>query len=146
MKFVFFFLITLVASFSHAAELRVLSPTELKAKLVEVTDVQNKVMMLGSTVADVDALFSLYTKDFVYVHEVYGGVYTREDLYKNTVRLLERGKYAMTEPRYTIVSMIPGHNGIAVEREQISKGEAKKHLAVFEFREDKISKITEYWK
>lgn len=146
MKSLFFSLITLVASFSHAADPRVLSQAELKAKLAVVTDVQNKVMMHGSTVADVDALFSLYTNDFVYVHEVYGGIYTRDELYKNTIRALERGSYAMTEPRYTIVSMIPGYNGIAVERQEISKGTAKRHLAVFEFRDDKVSKITEYWK
>ena len=146
MKALLFGLATLAASQAYAADTRTLTADELKSRVADVTQAQNKVMMNGSTTADVDALFSLYAPDFVYVHEVYGGTYTRDQLYKNTQRVLERGRYDLTTPRYTITSVIPGYNGIAVEREEISKGQAKRHLAVFEFRGDKVSKIIEYWK
>jgi len=142
-KALFFFLATLLISLSQAADSQVLSPEQMIVKVAEVTDAQNKIMMRGSTMADVDELFSLYTDDFVYVHEVYGGTYTRGKLYSNTVKNLESGRYDMTEPRYTIVSTISGYNGIAVEREEIG---GAKHLAVFEFNGDKVSRIVEYWR
>ena len=62
------------------------------------------------------------------------------------MRLLERGIYDKVDPRYTIVSAIPGHNAIAVERQETHEGVVSKHLAVFEFRGDKASRIVEYWK
>ena len=134
------------APIAQAADTVPPSSDELKAKVIEVTDAQNKVMMHGSTVADVDKLFSLYADDFTYIHEAYGGTYTKDELYGNTIRLLERGIYSKTEPRYILVSTIPGHNAIAVERQETHKGTTSKHLAVFEFREGKVSKIIEYWK
>lgn len=143
---IFVLALLLAAPFSQAANPLSLSSDELKAKVIEVTDAQNKVMLLGSTVADVDALFSLYADDFTYIHEAYGGAYTRENLYGNTVRLLARGLYSKTEPRYTLISTIPGYNSIAVERQETHKGVTSKHLAVFEFRDAKVAKITEYWK
>ncbi|WP_349745315.1 hypothetical protein [Roseateles cavernae] len=136
----------LAAPFAQAADSLSLSADELTAKVIEVTHAQNKVMMHGSTVADVDKLFSLYADDFTYIHAAYGGTYTRDELYGNTVRLLKRGIYSKTEPRYTLVSTIPGYNGIAVERQETHKGVTKKHLAVFEFRDAKVAKIIEYWK
>lgn len=129
-----------------ASELQVLSSEALKAKVVEITEAQNKVMLKGSTPADVDKLFALYSTDFVYRHEVYGGDYARATLHANTLRLQAMGKYNNTEPRYRIVTLIPGLNAIAVERQEKHKGELKNHLAVFEFQGDKVSKIIEYWK
>ena len=123
-----------------------LSADELKAKVVEITAAQNQVMLKGSTPADVYKLFSFYSDDFVYRHDVYGGNYSKEQLYANTLRLLAMGKYTATKPRYRIVTQIPGYNGIAVERQEVHKGVVKNHLAVFEFREDKVTKIIEYWK
>lgn len=145
MRTVLFAFIALVASHAHAMA-QVLTADELQARVVEITDAQNRVMMDGSTVADIDELFSLYTPDFVYIHEVYGGTYTRDQLRANTVRALEAGRYNRSQPRYRVTSMIPGHNGIAVEREEVSSGIAKHHLAVFEFRDDKVSRIIEYWR
>lgn len=136
----------LAAPLSQAADTASPFSDDLKAKVIEVTDAQNKVMMRGSTVADVDKLFSLYADDFTYLHEAYGGAYTRDELYANTIRLLERGLYNKTEPRYLLVSTIPGYNAVAVERQETHKGVTSKHLAVFEFRDGKVSKIIEYWK
>jgi hypothetical protein len=146
MKSLFFSLGMLAAPFVQAANPHILSADELKDKVTEVTDAQNKVMMQGSTAADVDKLFSLYTDNFVYIHEAYGGTYTRDELYGNTIRLLERGIYNKPEPRYILISTIPGYNSIAIERQETHKGVTSKHLAVFEFRDGKVSKIIEYWK
>lgn len=136
----------LLISSVSATEPSVLSADELKAKVVAITAAQNQVMLQGSIPADVDKLFSYYSDDFVYRHDVYGGNYSKEELYANTLRLQAMGKYAKTEPRYRIVSQIPGYNGIAVERQEVHKGMVKNHLAVFEFRENKVTKIIEYWK
>lgn len=146
MKSLILVLVMLVAPLVHAANTDAMTADELRAKVIEVTDAQNQVMMKGSTVADVDTLFSMYTDDFVYIHEVYGGTYTRDELYGNTVKFLKRGVYGNTKPRYTLVSTIPGYNSIAVERQEIHKGIASNHLAMFEFHNGKVSKIIEYWK
>ena len=145
MRTALFALIALVASHAHAMA-QVLTADELQARVVEITDAQNRVMMNGSTVADIDTLFSFYTPDFLYIHEAYGGTYTRDELHANTVRALEAGRYNGSEPRYRVISMIPGHNGIAVEREEVVRGVAKRHLAVFEFRDNRVSRIIEYWR
>ncbi len=143
----FLFLISMLATVSVNAEVpRELTAHELNAKVIEITDAQNKVMLKGSTPADVDKLFSLYTDDFVYLHEAYGGSYSRSELHGNTLRLLERGIYNQSEPRYTVTATIPGHNSIAVQRQETHGGVTSKHLAVFEFRGEQVSRIIEYWK
>ena len=129
---------------THSKELsRTLNKSELISKMVLVNKAQNKVMMKGSSVQDVDQLFDLYTDDFIYVHEVYGGEYTKEHLYNNTVKYLQSGGYNKISDRYTVASYIVGVNTIAVQR---LANTGILHLAVFEFTGDKIKKITEYWK
>ena len=140
--FIFALLVTFISSAETSA---ILSSEELKSKIVEINKAQNKAIMLGTTVDDVDKLFSLYTDDFIYIHEVYGGIYKRDELYKNTVKYVKNGGYTRTDDRYQIISMIPGHNAIAVERKQTYEEKTTNHLAVFEFTGDKVSKITEYW-
>lgn len=93
---------------------------------------------------DVEALFSLYTDDFTYEHKVYGGVYTREELYNNSSRYLKAGQYQHTQGRYRILNILPGLNAAAVQRLEVESGNI--HLAVFEFEGDKVAKIVEYWK
>lgn len=131
---------------AQGADSRELDAAELKARVVAITDAQNKVMLKGSTQADVDTLFAMYHADFVYQHQVYGGEYSREKLYANTLRLQAMGKYNLTAPRYQIQSQIPGYNAVAVQRVEMQQGVAHHHLAVFEFRGDKVSRIIEYWK
>lgn len=129
-----------------AAEPIVFSAEQLKAKVEQVTQAQNKVMLKGSVKADVDRLFALYSDDFVYIHEAYGGSYSKEQLYANTLRLMTMGKYDQTEPRYRIIGLMPGYNAIAVQRQEVHQGVTQNHLAVFEFQADKVTKIIEYWK
>jgi hypothetical protein len=129
---------------THSKELsRTLNENELISKMISVNKAQNKIMMKDSSVQDVDQLFDLYTDDFIYVHEVYGGKYTREHLYNNTVKHLQAGGYNKTSDRYTITSYIVGINTIAVQR---LADNGMLHLAVFEFTGERIKKITEYWK
>lgn len=127
-----------------ADELVGLSAEEMKAIVMEVNQAQNKMMMRGSTVADVDALFAYYPEDLVYVHDVYGGVYTREGLYRNAAKYAASGHYRLEKDRYRIVQMIAGHQAVAVERLELASG--KHHLTVFEFKGKKLAKILEYWK
>lgn len=134
---------SLMSANSIAGDKAQLSVTQLKQKIVEINRAQNKVLMHNSSVKDADDLFSLYTDDFVYIHEVYGGEYTRKHLYRNTVKYLKSGGYNRVDDRYTIVNMMTGLNAIAVLREE---QDGDRHLAVFEFNGDKVSKITEYWK
>lgn len=130
---------------AQGAAPKVLDADALKAKVVAITEAQNKVMLKGSSQADVDALFAMYHTDFVYQHQVYGGEYSREKLYANTLRLQTMGKYNLTAPRYQIQTQIPGYNAVAVQRVEMQQGVAHHHLAVFEFRGDKVSRIIEYW-
>jgi len=144
MKIIYILIFTFFSIFTYSQEVKNLSPNELKARVVEINKAFNKVFMNDSTMDDVDTLFANYTDDFIYIHDVYGGTYTRDSLYKNTsIRVKER-RYKRKTDRYKIVNMIPGYNGIAVERELLDS--RKKHLTVFEFRGNKVSKITEYWK
>lgn len=132
------------SSLAFADDGTILSADEMKAIVKEVTQAQNKMMMRGSTVADVDALFAYYPEDFVYVHEVYGGVYTRKSLYRNAAKYAASGHYRMEQDRYQIVQMIAGHQAVAVQRLELASG--KHHLTVFEFKGKKLAKILEYWK
>jgi hypothetical protein len=137
-------LFALLLSVGACAEDAVESTTaQLENRVREVTAAQNQVMRRGSTVADVDRLFELYTDDFSYVHEVYGGTYSRKELYANTVRYLKMGGYTLDGDRYTIQRMIPGRNAVAVAR---LENTGAIHLAVFEFRGSRVSRIIEYWK
>lgn len=144
--FICVFMTAILTLEASAEEVKILSSQELKNKVHEITLAQNKAIRFDATVADADELFSLFTDDFVYIHEVYGGTYTREKLYGNSIKYIKAGHYTRTDDRYKIVSMIPGHNGVAIERQQTYKGVTKNHLAVFEFRGDKVSRIIEYWK
>lgn len=120
------------------------SPERIKEIVTLVNDASNRMMMRGSSASDVEALFELYAEDFVYVHTAYGGEYSRDQLYSNSLKNLNAGRYKLETNRYTIVQVIPGLNAAAVER--VETGSSKHHLSVFEFKDGKVSKITEYWK
>ncbi|MFZ5841458.1 MAG: hypothetical protein ACOY3E_01045 [Pseudomonadota bacterium] len=88
-KIVYVVLGFMISAACFAGESVELSAERIKALISVVNDASNRMMMSGSTVSDVDALFSLYTDDFVYTHEVYGGDYSREQLYTNSVKSLK---------------------------------------------------------
>ncbi len=144
MKFVFATMIYLFTAFAFADEVKVLSEEEIKTRVIEITNATNKMMRAGSTVEDVDKWFSNFTDDYVYIHQAYGGTYTKEKLYSGSIANVKNGRYNMSSDRYEIVQILPGYNGAAVQRKNLPNG--KIHLSVFEFRGDKVSKITEYWR
>ena len=119
---------------------------QLKQVVEDINELQNKVLLKNSTLADLDSLFARYTDDFEYIHDVYGGTYTRQHLYNNYARQINDGKYTRTDARYRILTVIAGHNAVAVERQEVHQGVTANHLTVFEFRADKVSRIIEYWK
>jgi ketosteroid isomerase-like protein len=104
----------------------------------------------GSDMEDVDALFQLFTEDFTYNHQEYGGVYTREDLYKGYLRNLESGGYDGSVYDIRVFSVISGKDALAVSKRYLSKTNPNPQkedgeMAVFEFKNGKIYRITEYW-
>lgn len=141
--FIFSLVVSTTVVANDKSESVTLSQQKLTELVIQLNDAQNKVMKKGSTLADVDALFDLYTEDFTYVHEVYGGVYTREHLYRNTTRYLKSGGYNKTKDRYLILNTILGDNAVAIQRLEDS---GAMHLSVIEFDGEKVQKIIEYWK
>lgn len=134
------------STFSNASEQKALSTEVILAKVAVINDAQNQVLMKGSTRADLDYLFSLKTEDFSYVHEKYGGTYTRAHLYSNYLKGIEKGRYTFTHNRYEVTHILTGENSAAIQRLQTNtEGEYEMHLVVFEFRGDKVSRMVEYW-
>lgn len=136
-------LMTFSSFFIQGRTIETLNQQQLIQRVEQINELQNKVLMKGSTTKDADTLFAQYTDDFIYVHEVYGGTYSRKGLFKNTIKYLKEGKYQMTTPRYQVIQTMTGLNAISVLRKQ-DDGEI--HLSVFEFRGSKVSKIIEYWR
>ncbi|WP_306014281.1 MULTISPECIES: nuclear transport factor 2 family protein [unclassified Allomuricauda] len=109
-----------------------------------------KVFQAGSTPEDVDNIFELFTDDFTYVHPQYGGVYSREDLYNGYIRNQKNGGYNGSVVDIQVENKIVGLNAIAVSKRFIRKEEGKvvegeAQMALFEFKDGKISRIYEYW-
>ncbi|MBO0340410.1 nuclear transport factor 2 family protein [Flagellimonas profundi] len=109
-----------------------------------------KVFQADSTPEDVDNIFELFTDDFTYVHHHYGGVYTREDLYNGYMRNQKNGGYDGSVVDIQVENKIVGLNAIAVSKRFIKKDEGKivegeAQMALFEFKDGKISRIYEYW-
>jgi len=109
-----------------------------------------KAFQSGSTIKDIDNIFNLFTDNFTYVHPKYGGVYTRDVLYKGYKRNQEKGSYNGKIVDIKVTSKIIGLNAIAVTKRFIKMEngkiiEGKEEMAVFEFKDGKIIKIKEYW-
>ena len=105
-----------------------------------------KVFQTGSTVADIDEIFSLFTDDFEYIHPKYGGTYSRQDLYNGYVRNQKNGGYDGSVTDVKVLRRIAGLNAVVTEKVFITtEGNETPQMALFEFRDGKISRIKEYW-
>jgi len=109
-----------------------------------------KVFQKNSTIADIDAIFNLFTDDFVYIHPKYGGTYTRTVLYEGYVRNQKNGGYDGSTADIKIENQIIGLNAVVVERVYVEKKDngtrdGASQMTLFEFKNGKISKIFEYW-
>lgn len=108
------------------------------------------VFQANSSIDDIDTIFELFTDDFTYVHEQYGGVYSREVLYDGYKRNQENGGYDGEVVDIKVNNKIYGRNAIAVNKSFIKQvnGEVitgEEQMALFEFKEGKIYRITEFW-
>ena len=118
------------------------SKEELKKIYREYKKAQDNVFRSGSSLSDVKRLYSFYTDDFIYNHPGYGGKYSREHLYKNTVKFMEAGRYKNSRKRKTI-NIIYGLNALCIEQQY--EGEDRKTMTLFKLRKNKIYYIEEYW-
>ncbi|MEL6810093.1 MAG: nuclear transport factor 2 family protein [Bacteroidota bacterium] len=113
-------------------------------------DLNLRVFQANSTVEEIDAIFELFTEDFIYVHPRYGGTYTRENLYNGYVRNQKNGGYNGSVVDIEILNKIVGLNAVTVQKRFINKSDdglenGNPEMTLFEFRDGKISKIFEYW-
>ena len=115
---------------------------ELKLIYVNLKKAQDNVFRKGSSISDIDKLYSFYTSDFEYNHPKYGGIYTRKHLYDNTVASLKRGRYNNSKKR-TTVNIIYGENAICIEQQY--EGDDKTTMTLFKFRKNKIYYTHEFW-
>ena len=109
-----------------------------------------RVFQAGSTVADIDAIFSLFTDDFEYVHPKYGGSYSRQVLYDGYVNNQKNGRYDGSVVDIKELRRIVGLNAVVTEKVFVSKEageivEGEPQMTLFEIRGGKISRIMEYW-
>ncbi len=142
--------LAVLSCFSSAEDAKefIATQEQLILQAYKVNDLQNKVLMDGSTEADAKALFDLFSDDFVYVHEQYGNVYSKEHLYSNTIKFIKAGRYIFKKDRYTIVELIPGRKAVALRRLQHANHwnpNSEYHFSVFEFDGLKVKRIVEYW-
>ncbi len=119
----------------------------LNAIIKTYYDLNIKVFQADSKPVDVANIFKLFTADFTYVHPKYGGLYTREVLYKGYLRNQKNGGYDGDVTDIKIVNRIVGLNSVVVARKYVTKkeGEGDSKMTLFEFKKGKISKIFEYW-
>jgi hypothetical protein len=153
MKLKFIILIALLFYGLHlvqAQENNITHKDSLNYVLNQYYKLNLKVFQQNSTLKDIDDIFELFTDDFTYVHPNYGGVYTREDLYKGYKRNQGNGGYDGSVVNIKIENSIYGLNAITVSKRFITKENGKMvegdvQMTLFEFKNGKIFMIKEYW-
>lgn len=113
-------------------------------------DLNLKIFQANSTIGDIDSAFKLFTDDFEYFHPKYGGTYSREDLYNGYINNQKNGAYDGKITDIKIINKIIGLNAVVVRKSFVEKqngginvGAAE--MTLFEFKNGKISRISEYW-
>lgn len=134
--------ISMSSSVAQANDSTFLSKDQLVTIFEKYQEAQERVFKSGSSVSDADSLFAFYTNDFEYNHPKYGGIYTREHLYNNTVKFLKAGRYNESKKRNTL-NRIVGLDAIVIEQQYEGKSETT--MTLFKFRKHKIFYIEEYW-
>ena len=134
--------ISISDSIAQSNDSTTLSKEELIFVFEKYQKAQDNTFRAGSLISDIDELYSFYTDDFEYNHPKYGGIYTREHLYNNTVKFLKEGRYANSKKRLTL-NRIVGLDAIVIEQQY--EGRSETTMTLFKFRKDKIYYIEEYW-
>lgn len=112
----------------------------------------DKVAKKGSTVSDIETLLALTHEDVKYIHVAYEANFTK-DLWRNGfLRNLRLGRYQNTDKnQIRILNSITGKDHIAIEYSHgviQDNGEwvkTDKYLAIFGFKDGKLSLIKELW-
>jgi len=134
-----------------AQEFQELNKDSISNLVKQYYELNKQVFAANSTVPDIDRIFDLFTDDFTYIHPKYGGTYSRETLYNGYVRNQKNGAYDGKIVDIKITNIIVGLNAIVVEKKFVKKTadgtleEGAAEMTLFEFRENKIAKIFEYW-
>ena len=116
----------------------------------EYYELNLRVFRENSEVGDIERIFTLFTNDFTYIHPRYGGTYSRETLYDGYLRNLQEGNYDGSITNIKIHNRIFGLNAVAVQKSFVEKNEGgiiekNPEMTLFEFRDGKICRITEFW-
>jgi len=120
-----------------------LTKDELKEVFTKYKKTADILFSENGTISTADKLYDeFYTADFEYNHPAYGGIYSRELLYNNTVNYLKKGGYK-NSPKRHLVNIIIGLNAIVVEQKY--ENDDNTTMTLFKFRGDKIYYIEEYW-
>lgn len=127
----------------YCQDVKSLTKAELRVVFSKYQKTANKLFSEAGTVADADRLYNVfYTADFEYNHPAYGGIYSKELLYNNTIKYLKKGGYKDSPKRETI-NIIIGLDAIVVEQKYENDEETT--MTLFKFRGKKIYYIEEYW-
>ncbi len=151
LKFIFITLLFSVHNMVQAQQNNIITHKDwLNHTLNQYYKLNLIVFQQNSTLKDIDKIFELFTDDFTYVHPNYGGVYTREELYKGYKRNQGNGGYDGSVVDIKILNIIYGLNAITVSKRFITKENGKmvegnEQMALFKFKHGKIFMIKEYW-
>ena len=151
LKFIFITLLFSVHNMVQAQQNNIITHKDwLNHTLNQYYKLNLIVFQQNSTLKDIDKIFELFTDDFTYVHPNYGGVYTRDELYKGYKRNQGNGGYDGSVVDIKIQNIIYGLNAITVSKRFITKENGKmverdEQMALFEFKNGKIFMIKEYW-
>ncbi|TMP27648.1 hypothetical protein CWB99_14375 [Pseudoalteromonas rubra] len=122
------------------------------SKVNQYFDALDTVSYKGSTVADIDALIGLMHDEVKYEHIEYQANFDKPAWRRAFLRNHESGRYdSETNREIRVLRTIPGKNHIAVEyaygfnQADGSWQQQEPMLAVFGFKEGKISLIRELW-
>ncbi|MCG7561337.1 MULTISPECIES: hypothetical protein [Pseudoalteromonas] len=122
------------------------------SKVNQYFDALDTVSYKGSTVANIDALIGLMHDEVKYEHVEYLANFDKASWRRAFLRNYESGRYdSDTNREIRVLRTIPGKNHIAVEyaygfnQADGSWQQQEPRLAVFGFKEGKISLIRELW-
>ncbi|KNC65763.1 hypothetical protein [Pseudoalteromonas ardens] len=122
------------------------------SKVNQYFDALDTVSYKGSTVADIDALIGLMHDEVKYEHVEYLANFDKPAWRRAFLRNHESGRYdSATNREIRVLRTIPGKNHVAVEyaygfnQADGSWQRQEPRLAVFGFKEGKISLIRELW-
>ncbi|MFZ6013512.1 MAG: nuclear transport factor 2 family protein [Bacteroidota bacterium] len=135
---------------ASAQEITTPHKDSITAIVMKYYELNLKIFQVGSGEKDVDKLFELFTHDFIYEHPRYGGTYSRSELYDGYRKGQENGRYNGTTVDIKVENKIVGLKAVVVEKRFVKKTgnglqNGKLEMTLFEFRNGKIARITEFW-